>query len=425
MRNQLLPIAALIIGSAFLMLAGGVNGLILPLRGSQEGFSALSLGLLGTGWSIGYVAGCLYTPRLVRRAGHVRTFGVMAALAVVSVLSSLLLIEPGPWIVLRALAGFCFAGGAMIVESWLNEQTEPGYRGRVFGVYTMVSLGATTAGQMLIALGEPGGHFFFVLAAILYALALVPTSVSTAAAPKPLVETGLDIAGLWRNSPLAVAGVFLIGVSNSSFGTLGVVFGEAINLEVAAIAGMMSVSLLAGALFQVPVGYLSDKVDRRYVLTGIVAIAIAVDLFFILLKPGDALPVLAASAVFGAAIYSIYPVIIAHASDHAEPGSFIRISGGLLLTYGVGGITGPLLAGLIMSIRPETGLFETTLAAHVTLLGYCLYRIGQREGVRDADKTGFVGIAPGRYATPETAVLDPRGHEEESDGEPGDWADRM
>ncbi|MCB1440611.1 MAG: MFS transporter, partial [Nitratireductor sp.] len=118
MRQFVFPIFALMLGSAFLMVAGGINGLILPLRGSHEGFSALSLGLLGTGWAIGYVTGCIYMPRLVRRAGHVRTFSTAAALAVISVLLSLLLLHPGPWVVLRALAGFSFAGGAMIVESW-------------------------------------------------------------------------------------------------------------------------------------------------------------------------------------------------------------------------------------------------------------------------------------------------------------------
>ena len=208
MRRQLIPIFALILGSAFLMVAGGLNGLILPLRGTHEAFSTFSLGLLGTGWALGYVAGCLWTPKLVRRAGHIRTFAVLAAIAVLSVLTSLLMIHPGAWIPLRALAGFAFAGAAMIVESWLNERTEQGYRGRVFGVYTMVNLGATTAGQLMVALGDITGHVFFVLAAIFYSLSLIPSAMSRTEQPRPLVQTGLDLRGLVRNSPLAVVGEF-------------------------------------------------------------------------------------------------------------------------------------------------------------------------------------------------------------------------
>jgi MFS family permease len=140
-------LGALITGSAFLLFAGGINALILPIRGQIEGFSATALGLLGTGWAVGYVAGCLVTPALTSRVGHIRAFGAMCALAAITVLLSLLFLSPWVWIPLRGLSGFCFAGAAMIVESWISERTESKARGRVFGVYTMVNLAATTAGE--------------------------------------------------------------------------------------------------------------------------------------------------------------------------------------------------------------------------------------------------------------------------------------
>jgi MFS family permease len=404
----LLPIAAILLGSSFLMIAGGVHGLILPLRGGLEGFPAITLGLLGTGWSIGYISGCLYVPRLVQRVGHVRTFSVMAAVAVVSILLQLSLITPAVWILVRGFSGFAFSGAAMIVESWLNEKSENTHRGRVFAIYTMVNLASVTIGQMAITLGDPGGFILFIIPAIFYALALIPTAVSSASAPKPLVEAGLDLKGLWRNSPIAVVAAFLIGMSNSSFGTLGVVFGGIISLDVTVIALMMSVSILAGALFQIPVGYFSDKMDRRIVLIAIMAIAASVDLFLILALPTDPYLILVTIAIFGAAIYSAYPIIVAHASDHAKAGNFLKISGGLLLMFGTGGVIGPLAAGLMMEIMPARGLFITTLTAHLIILGYAMWRIRRKEAVAEADKTDFVGIVPGRLATPETAALDPR-----------------
>jgi len=319
MTRQLIPILSLVLGSAFLMMAGGIHGLILPIRGAIEGFPTISLGLLGTGWAIGFIGGCLYTPKLVRRVGHIRTFGVMASLSVVSVLLMLLIIHPVTWILLRAITGFCFAAGAMIVESWLNERTENQYRGRVFGIYTMVNLGATTIGQLTLTIADSASFTLFVLAAVFYALALVPTAVSNAAAPKPLVETGLDLKALFKNSPIALVASFLIGVSNSSFGTLGAVFGNSIDLNVTTIALMMSITILSGALFQIPVGYFSDKMDRRVVLVAIMAIASVIDLFFIIVMPENATTILIAISIFGAMIYSTYPVIVAHASDHAPP----------------------------------------------------------------------------------------------------------
>ena len=413
MRRQLLPIFAIMLGSVFLMVAGGIQGLVLPLRGSMEAFPTLSLGLLGTGWAIGYIAGCIYTPRLVRRVGHVRTFGAMAAICVISVLLTLLFINPASWIILRAATGFCFAGAAMIVESWLNERTESRYRGRIFGVYTMVNLASTTAGQFMVALGDTTGHVFFVLAAIFYAMSLIPSAISRVEQPRPLVRTGLDLRGLLKNSPLAVAGVFLVGISNSTFGTLGVVFGQGIGLGVGDIAAMMSLSLLAGSALQIPVGMLSDRIDRRYVLIGLSLVAALVDLYFLVMQPDSALVVLIATGIFGGAIYSMYPVIIAHASDHASPDSFLKISGGLLLVFGLGAIVGPLSGGVAMSFGPA-GLFATTLCAHLALAVYGAWRLTRREAVADEDKSAFVAQPIGRIATPESAALDPRAEESEA-----------
>lgn len=224
MVRHLLPLAALLMGSGFLFFAGGMNALLLPVRGGQEGFSTLSLGLLGTGWAFGFVTGCLVVSRLVARVGHIRSYSVMAALASLAVLTSLLLLTPYAWVPLRALSGFCFAGAAMIVESWLNERVDRESRGKVFGVYQMVNLTSTTAGQLLLTVGDTRGYLFFVIAAMGYSLALIPTAVSSSRAPKPLVAAKLNLKELWMNSPVAVVSVVLLGASNSAFGTLAAVY---------------------------------------------------------------------------------------------------------------------------------------------------------------------------------------------------------
>lgn len=152
------------------------------------------------------------------------------------ILAQLLMLSPHVWIPLRALQGFCFAGAAMIVESWLSERADASTRGRIFGVYTMVNLFASTAGQLTLTLGDSSGYLFFVLGAMFYSLALIPTSASSSASPKPLVSVKLDLRALWRNSPVAVFAVFMIGISNSSFGTLAAVYGSRIGLDVSSIA---------------------------------------------------------------------------------------------------------------------------------------------------------------------------------------------
>ncbi len=405
MVRQLIPISALLLGSALLLFAGGIHGLILPVRGSLEGFSAGALGLLGTGWAIGYVAGCLISPRLVGAVGHIRTFGAMCALAAVAILLQALIVHPAAWVPVRAISGFCFAGAAMIVESWLNERAQPATRGTIFGVYSMVNLSAVTAGQMAISLGDASGFLFFAIGAMVYCLALIPTALSTSASPAPLTSVRLDIPALWRNSPVAVVAVFLVGISNASFGTLAAVYADRVGLTLTAVALFASIPVLAGALAQVPIGFASDRMDRRKVLIGTAVVALSADLAFVLLMPEGRMLNLALVGLFGAAIFAMYPVIVAHANDHAAPGTAIQVSGGLLMVYGLGSIVGPLVAGLAMAELGPRGLFMTTVLAHVVMISFTLWRISVKAAVPEADKTAFRMTVSARAATPETAAL--------------------
>ncbi|MDU8913060.1 MFS transporter [Aestuariicoccus sp. MJ-SS9] len=392
-------------GSAFLLFAGGVNSLILPVRGEAEGFTAASLGLLGTGWAVGYVGGCLRTPALVARVGHIRAFGAMCAIAAIAVLLSLVLITPWVWIPVRALSGFCFAGAAMIVESWLNERADAKTRGRVFGIYTMVNLAATTAGQMVLTLGDANGYFFFVLAAMVYCLALLPTAISATNTPWPLTQVSLDLRKLWSNSPIAVFSVLMVGISNASFGTLAAVYAARIGLSLGEIALFASIPILAGAASQIPVGIASDRFDRRKVLVVITVIAIFADALFLFVGVTNPSVALALAALFGATVFAMYPVIVAHANDHAEPGNFIQVSGGLLLVFGIGSIIGPTAAGFAMASVGAAALFAVTGLAHISLVLFALLRLRVAPAVSAADKGVFRANPLARASTPETVAL--------------------
>ncbi|MGJ8622612.1 MAG: MFS transporter [Yoonia sp.] len=405
MLRNLIPLSALLLGSAFLLFAGGVNSLILPIRGDAEGFTATSLGLLGTGWALGYVAGCLRMPALVAQVGHIRAFGAMCAMASIAVLLSLVLITPWVWIPVRALSGFCFAGAAMIVESWLNERTDAASRGKVFGIYTMVNLAATTAGQMVLTLGDARGYFFFVLAAMVYCLALLPTAISATTTPKPLTSVKLNLRGLWKNSPIAVVAILMVGVSNAAFGTLAAVYAGRIGLELDYIALFASIPILAGAASQIPIGIASDRFDRRIVLIGIGVVALVADLLFLFGGFTSPWIVMTIAGLFGATVFAMYPVIVAHASDHAAPGTFIQVSGGLLLVFGIGSIFGPTLAGYAMTTFGAPTLFAVTGVAHVLLVLFALVRLKYAPAVASADKGTFQAQPMGRGTTPQTAVL--------------------
>ena len=402
------PILSLLRGTAFLLAASGLHGLLLPLRGQLEGFSTASLGLMGTAWAGGFVAGCFFAPRLVRRAGHVRAFGAFAASGAIVALMSGLIIDEFVWIVLRAFTGFVMAGAFMVIESWLNEKATNENRGTVFGLYMMVTYASIMAGQMIVAAGDVGSASLFMVTGIFFCLSLIPTAVSSAALPKPLQDVSLDLKGLYANSPVASAACLLIGVANGAWGTLGAVYGARIGISTAEIALMMSLVVVAGAVLQMPIGRISDMTDRRYVLVGASLACALVALLIFLVMPRSAVFVLVMTSAYGAFAYTLYSLAVAHANDHAKPEDFVKVSGGLLLLYGFGTMIGPLLAATLMaSMRPES-IFLATALPHLTLVGYTLLRISRRAPAPPEDREAFTAVPSERGVTPEAVRLDPR-----------------
>ncbi|MHA1549694.1 MAG: MFS transporter, partial [Alphaproteobacteria bacterium] len=375
MQGQRVAISSLLLGTGFLLLANGLNGVLLPIRGTIEGFTTTQLALLGTAWALGFISATLLVPTVVRRVGHVRGYGALASLAAVAILLCSMMITPAAWIALRVLTGFCFAGAAMIVESWLNERATADNRGRLFSVYQMVHFTASTAGQFMIALRAPTDFLFFALAAIFYCLAILPTALSTARSPAPLRKTRLEIPSLYRNSPISAVGCVLIGMANGSFGTLAPVYALQIGLPVRDIAMLLAGALLGGALVQYPLGWLSDRVDRRRVLLAIAVGGMAIGLAFTVLQPRTTVFVVSLAAVYGMLVYPMYALTVAHANDFAEPDNFVGIATGLLLLYGLGTAIGPVLSAQLMdSWRPEA-LFAFTALVHGLLAAYAAFRI--------------------------------------------------
>jgi len=402
------PILALLRGTAFLLAASGLHGLLLPLRGQAEGFSTGVLGLLGTAWAGGFIAGCYFAPRLVRRAGHVRAFGTFAAIGAIVALLTGLFIDETIWVILRAFTGFTMAGCFMIIESWLNERANNENRGTVFGLYMMVTYASIMAGQMAVAAGDVRTESLFMVTGILFCCSLIPTAVSSQATPRPLQEVSLDLKGLYRNSPVSFGACFLIGIANGAWGTLGAVYGARIELTTPEIALMMSLVVVAGGALQMPIGRISDRTDRRYVLAAAALGAALFGAVLFLFQPREAKAVIAMTACYGALAYTLYSIAVAHANDHARGEDFVKISGGLLLLYGFGTMVGPVIgAGLMSRLRPEA-LFLATVLAHASLAGYTLLRIKRRASVPVENREAFQTMPSDRVVTPEAAKLDPR-----------------
>ncbi|WP_438751893.1 MFS transporter [Pararhizobium sp. O133] len=420
MRKNLLPVAALLLGTLFLFLGNGLHSLLLPVRGTTEGYSTTLLGLLGTSWASGFVLGCLLAPTIVKRAGHVRAFSGFASLLAIIALLTGLLVDPIWWVVLRAFTGFSTAGTSMIIESWLNERATNESRGAIFSLYIAITLMGVVGGQLMIPFGDTSTTLFFMICGIVYCLAMLPTLLSTAASPQPLKQVRLDLRALYRNSPISFLGILLVGVANGAYGTLGAVFGRQVGLTDSNVALMMSTTIFAGAVMQFPAGRLSDMIDRRYVLAALAAVAAVAGLLVFLIEPTHVIMLMTLVGIYGAAANALYPIAVSHANDFATPEDFVKISGGLLLLYGIGTIIGPTIGGPIMTVTGPYGLFMITACAHVLITAYAIFRSRMRAALPASERDAYSTINPGTLTTPESLQLSPRAAplEEQNDEQP-------
>ena len=405
--SHIIKIYSLLIGSALLMFGGGLQGLVLSVRGAEEHFSLLALGLIGTGWSVGFVAGSITVPMLVKRVGHIRAYSVMAAIGTITILLNLLLINDVAWILLRALSGYCFAGAAMIVESWLNEVSDNTSRGTVFSLYSAINMTASTLGQLSMAATGVIGYTPFVIGAISFICALLPTALTTKPQPRPLQSARLDLGLLYRTSPVAAIAAFSVGMANGTFGTLAPVYGYSQHLDAAGISYLMCLTIIAGAASQIPAGRVSDRMDRRKVIIALAGVAAVIGVLLVVLDPQGGWLLYALFGIYGLCAFPLYGIAVAHANDSAREGDFAKISGGMLLIMGVGLAIGPAIAPMLMNTIKPVAMFIVTAAFHGALAISTFARLRARP-TRRTLRSRFRPIWADRGQTPEAVALDPR-----------------
>jgi MFS family permease len=389
--GALVAVSALLFSVALLLMGSGLQGTLVPVRGNLENFAGLELGLLGTGYFIGFTAGCVLGPALLTRAGHIRAFMAMASVASVTVLIHGIVVEPLIWSALRAGTGFATAVLYIVIESWLNEKSPSRYRGAVLSTYTVLNLTVVTLGQLMIGAADPQSFVLFAVASILVSLAALPLAFTTATSPAVRPVAWPNLRALYRNSPVGVAGCFAVGLANGAFWTLAPVFVQNAGFDAAAVGVFMSIVVIGGALSQWPVGLLSDRIDRRAVLIGVTVAAIGAALLLTL--KGDGMWLYAGGLLFGAGAFPVYTLAVAHANDHAQPEDMVAISSGLLLVYGAGAVAGPMVASAVSGAFDAPLLFAYTACVHVVLIGFVLWRLRISPKPAAEDRVSFVGSA--------------------------------
>lgn len=363
MRAQ---IGTLIIATSVIQLANGFFGTFISLRVATEDFGATLSGLVLSSFFAGFTLGALRSGRIIERVGHIRAYAAFAGLVVAATAVMPLWIGPLSWFVLRAVVGFGSVGVFVTTESWLNAKAQPSERGRVFSIYMVGTFIALAVGQLLIGWVsmEAAGPFNAIVA--LFAIALIMVSTTRAEAPRQIPTPKLGYGQLGRAAPVAVVGCAVNGLISSAFYALVPAWMQDKGVDRTHIALFMLAAVLGGLVFQVPVGRLSDRFDRRIVLAGL-SMGFAGTAIALVILPRPSLWVIPAAAVLGGFMSTLYPVCVANAHDRMPADRVVAVSGQLILISGIGSVVGPLIGTNIMARADIDGVFYMMAGAALFL----------------------------------------------------------
>jgi MFS family permease len=342
---------------------------------------------------VGFLFASRLAPEMIRKVGHVRVFAALGSFISAVLILFPTVTEPWAWILLRAVIGFSFCGVYITVESWLNDASTNETRGRAMSLYLIVQMAGIIAAQFILNLGDPAGYLLFVIPSVLVSIAFAPILLTASPAPAFSTTKRMSLRGLYTTSPLGCIAVFLLGGIFSALFGMAAVFGTEVGLSVRQISIFVAIIYTGGLLWQYPIGWASDRMDRRKLILGLAAVGAAaggIATFLSSLFPA----LLVAGFVIGGVANPLYSLAIAHTNDYLKSEDMASASAGLLFLNGVGAIGGPLAVGWMMGQVGPGGFFLFMAILLAAMAGYAAWRMTQRAAPALEDQGAFVPIAP-------------------------------
>lgn len=380
MYNLLKGTWALFFGVGMMMLANGLQGSLIGIRASLEGYSASASGIILTGYYAGFLLGALYIPQRIKNVGHVRTFAALASIASISILIQSLHVSFLGWFLMRFISGICFVGLYTVAESWVNDLTDNEHRGQALSIYMIVSMAGSAFGQLFLNIANPETATLFMIVSILISISLVPILIVVSKQPDFSVAKFFTIKELYKASPLGVVAAIMTGLAHGTLWGIGSIYGLKNGLSIEQVSIFMFTFVIGGAINQYLVGYLSDKYDRR---TIIVIVAFLASIFAVLavLIGGSFIALIIITFIFGGLTVPLYALAIAHTNDFLAKDEMVAASAGIQLAGGVGLTIGPIIGGLSLDLIGASGFWIFLFLIHALLGVFGLFRMQVREAV--------------------------------------------
>ncbi|MDG1011088.1 MAG: MFS transporter [Amylibacter sp.] len=379
---------ALLFGMFLLMLGNGVQGTLLGIRGSLEGFSAGSMSLIMSGYFVGFLFGSRLAPHLIRNVGHVRVFAALASLVSAALILFAALPNEYVWFFLRIIVGFCFSGIYVVAESWLNDSSTNETRGQTLSAYLIVQMMGIVVAQWLLNFADVAGFILFIIISVAVSLSFAPILLSVSPAPMFQTTKPMSLRQLYVASPLGIVGIFLLGGIFAALFGMTSVYGTEKNMSVGEISIFVGIIYIGGMLLQFPIGWISDRMDRRLLIIGI-TIAGGLACLMAFNAASNLTVILICSFIIGGVANPLYSLLLAYTNDFLDHDDMAAASGGLIFVNGVGAIAGPLVVGWMMGRYGPDSFFLYIGVLLFLMAVYAIYRTFQRQAPSVDDTASY------------------------------------
>ena len=384
---------ALFLGMFLLMLGNGMQGTLLGVRGAIEGFSPTTMSWVMSAYFLGFLGGSKAAPVMIARVGHVRVFAALASAISAAFIIYALAPDPFVWAGMRFIVGFSFAGVYVVAESWLNDSATNETRGQALSVYMIVQMAGIVAAQVVVNFADPSGFVLFAVISIVVSISFAPILLSVSPAPVFHTSAPMTLKRLFKTSPLGVVGSLLLGGVFSIMFGMSAVYGTSAGFSVAEISLFIGTIYTGSVLLQYPIGWLSDRMDRRLLIVFITAIAPAI-LLVGLFWANSYMVILIMGFTIGASTGPLYSLLIAHTNDYLDHEDMANASGALVFIGGVGAIGTPVVVGYSMSIFGANSFFVAMIVLMLLISIYGSYRMTRREGISIDETMSYTPVLP-------------------------------
>ena len=368
---------ALFLGYGILIIAHGLQGNLLGVRAVIENFNIIATGALMSGYFIGYFIGANAVPNLVGKVGHIRVFAAFASMASLSILLHAVIVNPYVWILGRFLTGFSIIGIFIVVESWLNDRATNKTRGKVLSVYMIITFVGLGLGMLLLNFSSPINYEPFILVSLLLSIALIPILLTKRKPPTFKKISSINIKELYKISPLATVSMFCTGFIHPAIFTMGSVYGALMNFSIFEISLYLVLITFSGAFFQWPIGYLSDRFDRRLIIiiTSILGAFFTILCFFSVSASPDFINLSSNwkttlqhisnhrmlfyvfISLYAGMSLPLFSLNLAYINDFLPKEKFVSAGAGMQIIFGISAMTAPFICSFFMNKFGTNGFF--------------------------------------------------------------------